>query len=82
MLHLALRLINYAVWIVQLIIFAAVITRWLKLSDENPIARTLRSIADPLCEPARPLARKISNSIDWSPAIVIIVLELVRRVLL
>lgn len=82
MLHLALRLINYAIWVVELIVIASTITRWMKLDGTNPIVATLRSIADPICEPARVISRKISDSVDWSPAIVILTLEIIRRFVL
>jgi YggT family protein len=52
------------------------------INPTNPIVRFVRAISDPLCEIVRPIARKIPGNIDWSPALVLIGIELIRRFIL
>jgi YggT family protein len=68
--------------IVELMVIANVITRWVDADPSNFFVRVVRAPTDPLLRMVRPLARKIPGPIDWSPAIVLLGLELVSRVLI
>jgi YggT family protein len=82
MLYALLGLVDWALKIVQYIVIAAVIANMIGVSPTNPIVRFLRSVTEPLFEVVRPIARKIPGNLDWSPALVLIGIEVIRRFIL
>ena len=82
MFYTLLGLVSCALKIVQYIVIAAVLAHLFGINPTNPIVRFVRAISDPLCEIVRPIARKIPGNIDWSPALVLIGIELIRRFIL
>ena len=56
--------------------------RWVDADPNNIFVRIVREPTDPLMRLVRPLARKIPGPIDWSPAIVLLGLELISRLLI
>ena len=68
--------------IVELLVIANVLTRWVDADPNNIFVRIVREPTDPLMRLVRPLARKIPGPIDWSPAIVLLGLELISRLLI
>jgi YggT family protein len=82
MLYALLGLVGWALKIVQYIVIAAVIANMIGVSPTNPIVRFLRSVTEPLFEVVRPIARKIPGNLDWSPALVLIGIEVIRRFIL
>jgi YggT family protein len=82
MFYTLLGLVSWALKIVQYIVVGAVLANWFGLSPTNPIVRFLRSVAEPLYEIVRPIARKLPGKLDWSPALVILGIELIRRFVL
>jgi YggT family protein len=67
--------------IVQLLILGRVVASWLKVDENNFVVRVLRETTEPLLKLVRPLARKIPGPLDWSAAIVVIGLDVVRHLL-
>jgi YggT family protein len=82
MLYALLGLVDWVLKIVQYIVIAAVIANMLGINPTNPIVRALRAVAEPLYEIVRPIARRIPGNIDWSPALVLLGIELIRRFIL
>jgi YggT family protein len=82
MLYALLGLVDWVLKVVQYIVIAAVLAHLFGINPTNPIVRFVRAISDPLCEIVRPIARKIPGNIDWSPALVLIGIELIRRFIL
>ncbi|MEZ4297838.1 MAG: YggT family protein [Polyangiaceae bacterium] len=74
-------LLSTGFWIIELCVVAHAVTYWLRLDSKHPLVRLIRAPAEPLIRLARPLARKIPGPLDWSHAIVLLVLELLKRVL-
>lgn len=66
---------------VELAVIAVVIAGWIGIGRDNAIVRMLRAIVDPLLALVRPLARRIPGPIDWSPMIVLLSVDLVRRLI-
>jgi uncharacterized protein YggT (Ycf19 family) len=81
MLAPVLTLVLLALRVVELAVVGAVIAGWLGVDPKNALVVLLRKIADPLLELAKPLARIIPGPYDWSPAVVLLALHLVRRLL-
>ena len=75
-------IVSTALWALQLLVIAAVIASWIDASPSNPIVRFLRAVTEPLFELVRPLARKLPGSVDWSPAIVLLAIGLIRHYVL
>ena len=82
MISALLGIVSLGLWAVQLLVIAAVIASWIGANPGNPIVRFLRAVTEPLFEIVRPLARKLPGSLDWSPAIVLIAIALIRNYLL
>ncbi|HEX6766577.1 MAG TPA: YggT family protein [Polyangiaceae bacterium] len=62
------------------VVFLAVVLSWLGLSPDNPVVRVCRALTEPVLEPIRK-ALRIGDGIDFSPMILLIGLQLLRRVL-
>lgn len=75
-------LILKVISVVELMVIAAVVTRWVDADPNNFFVRLVRGPTDPLLRMVRPLARKIPGPLDWSPAIVLLGLELISRLLI
>lgn len=75
-------IVSLALSAVQLLVIAAIIVSWIGVNPDNPIVRFLRAVTEPLFALVRPLARKIPGPLDWSPAIVLLAIGLIRRYLL
>ncbi|NOZ28743.1 MAG: YggT family protein [Chloroflexi bacterium] len=62
------------------IIIRVLLTWFPNINPENPLVQILRSITDPILEPARRIVPSV-GMIDISPIVVLIVLEVMRNVL-
>jgi YggT family protein len=82
MISALLGLLSVILWALQYVVIGAVLLKLLGVSPTNPIVRLFRAITEPLFEIVRPLARKIPGSLDWSPAIVLLAITIIRRYIL
>lgn len=64
-----------------MLVFVAVITSWLRLSEDNPIRRVLRVAVDPVLNPLRRILPSMGG-LDFSPMLLIFGLQMLKRVLL
>jgi YggT family protein len=67
--------------IVELLVLGAVIAQWLGADPNNFLVRILRETTEPLFRAVRPIARKIPGPLDWSPMIVLLLIELLRNLI-
>lgn len=74
-------LISNVVWFFQVCVIAHTITTLLGVDPKNPLVRLVRVPAEPVLRLVRPLAKKIPGPFDWSPALALVGLELVKRIL-
>ena len=65
--------------IVELLVIGAVLAGWLGADPDNFIVRALRETTEPLFRLVRPIARRIPGPLDWSPMIVLLLIELARK---
>lgn len=78
-----LQLLLFAVRMYELAILVRVVISWVQADPYNPFVRWVRRITEPVLEPIRRLLPTNSIGIDFSPLIVLLVLELiVPRVLI
>ena len=64
------------------VVFIAVLMTWIEPNPYNPIVRFIYSITDPVFDWFRGHLPVIFGGIDFSPLIVIIVIQLIRRVVI
>jgi YggT family protein len=76
-----LGLVFLSLRVAQLLVIGAVITSWLNMDPSNRVVRFLRETTEPLFKLVRPIAEKIPVPVDLSPMIVLLGIEVARRVL-
>ena len=64
----------------SLVVLIAVIVSWLRLEPDNPVVRVTRTLTEPLLGPIRRLMPPMSG-LDLSPMILLLGLQLLKRVL-
>lgn len=74
-------MIGNVIWLWQLFVVAHAVTTWLGADPKHPLVRLVRAPAEPLLRLVRPLAKKIPGPLDWSPALALLGLELLKRLL-
>lgn len=74
-------LVLNVLWLVELLVLGAVIASWLDADRNNFLVRILRETTEPLFRLVRPLARRIPGPLDWAPFIVLLGIEVIKRVL-
>jgi YggT family protein len=82
---LGFRLVNFVSWLLDLymwIIIAAALVSWVSPNPYNPIVQFLRRVTEPVLEPIRRLLGRYQTGIDFSPLVVILIIQFVQRVIL
>jgi YggT family protein len=64
----------------SLILFASVILSWLQLSPDNPVARVIHQLTEPVLSRVRRLL-PAAGGFDFSPMVVLIGLQLLKGLL-
>lgn len=75
--RLVLALLN----IYELIIFVRVIMSWVRPDPYHPFVQWIHKLTDPVLEPIRKRLPSNSMGIDFSPLIVLVGMEFIRRAL-
>jgi YggT family protein len=76
-----LSLIATVLWVLELLVIGRVVAGWLGANPNGRIVKALHAATEPLFQLMKPIARKIPGPLDWTPALVLLVLMLVRRIL-
>lgn len=74
-------LIAKIILMLELSVVAHVLTTLAGVDPKHPLVRLVRAPAEPVLRLVRPLARKIPGPVDWAPALALVGLEVVKRVL-
>jgi YggT family protein len=77
-----MRLLYGVLNLYELVIFARVILSWVNADPYNPIVRFIYNITEPVLAPIRQLLPTERIGIDFSPFIIILIIQLIQRVLL
>lgn len=73
-------LIYWAIWVLMILVLARVLATWIPSWNYSSWMRPIKAIVDPLLKPFRgATARMGTGGVDFSPLIVIIILQLVQR---
>jgi YggT family protein len=75
-------IINLVFGVYEFLIFIRVLLSWVNINPNHPLVRTLYSLTDPLLKPIQRLIPPIGGTIDISPAVALILLYIVQRVLI
>ena len=81
MFHLLLSVVSIVLWVLEVLVVGRVVAGWFGVDPNRPIVKAMHAATEPLFTLVRPLARKIPGPLDWTPALVMIGLEIVRRIL-
>ena len=68
--------------IYEVVLIARILMSWMRPDPNHPVVRWLRAVTDPVIEPVRRLLPRNSWGIDFSPIIVFVLLDILKRVLL
>jgi YggT family protein len=75
-----LQLIDIALQVFVLLIFARAIISWFRMSPYNPIVQFLYTMTEPILAPVRKLMPQ-GMMVDFSPMVVIIIIVVLRQLL-
>lgn len=64
----------------SLVLFAAVVLSWVRVSDENPIARVVHQLTEPVLSRVRKILPS-AGGFDFSPLVVLIALRLLKALI-
>lgn len=67
--------------LVQILVITSVIVSWVGADPNNQIVQVIRATTEPIFRPVRILTSRIPGPLDWSPIIVLLIIEFVRRVI-
>jgi YggT family protein len=81
-----IRIISWAFQIYEFLILIRVILSWINVNPyrprlDHPLIRILHQITDPVLEPLRRIIPPIGGTIDISPIVALIILEIAHRIL-
>ena len=76
-----MRLIGTLIDLYSLIVLAAVIMSWVAADRRNPLVRTLNALTEPVLAPIRRVLPPMGG-LDLSPMVLLIALQLLKRLLL
>jgi YggT family protein len=84
---IAIRMISLAFQIYQFLILLRVILSWVNLNPygprmDHPLVHLLHRITDPILEPLRRIIPPIAGTIDVSPVVALILLEIIHRLMI
>lgn len=74
-------LVSSALWLLKLAVIGRVLGGAFGADPSKGFMKTLHTVTEPLFQLVRPIARKIPGPIDWTPALVILGLHVLGRVL-
>jgi YggT family protein len=73
-------LVYWAAWLLQILVLVRVLATWIPSWNYSSWMRSVKSIVDPLLRPFRKATASVGTTgVDFSPLIVIIILQLVQR---
>lgn len=64
--------------VLELLILGRVVASWLSADRDNFIVRVLFETTDPVLALVRPWTRRVPGPLDWSPWLVLVLIEALR----
>ena len=75
-------LVSLLLRVYSILILIRVLLSWVSVSPYHPAIRILHQVTDPVIVPLRRLIPPVGGTVDVSPIVALILLEIVHRVLL
>jgi YggT family protein len=75
-------IINLVFGVYEFLILIRVLLSWVNVSPFHPLVRILYGLTDPLLKPLQRIIPPIGGALDISPAVALILLYIVQRVLM
>jgi YggT family protein len=80
------KVVSGAIFFYQFLIFIRVLLTWVSTDGyrptiDHPLILLLRRVTDPVLDPLRRLIPPIGGTVDISPIVALIILEILRRIL-
>lgn len=76
-----IRIINLVFGAYEFLILIRVLLSWVNINPYHPLVRILYKLTDPVLKPLQRIIPPISGTIDISPAVALILLYIVERIL-
>jgi len=74
-------IINLVFGVYEFLILIRVLLSWVNVSPYHPLVRILYALTDPVLKPLQRVIPPIGGALDISPAVALIVLYIVQRIL-
>jgi YggT family protein len=74
-------IINFIFGVYEFLILIRALLSWVNVSPYHPLVRILYSLTDPLLKPIRRVIPPVGGALDISPAVALILLFIVQRIL-
>lgn len=80
------KVVSGAIFIYQFLIFVRVLLTWVnpdpyRPTIDHPLIRLLQRVTDPVLTPLRRIIPPIGGTVDISPIVALVILEILRRIL-
>jgi YggT family protein len=80
------KVVSGAILLYQFLIFIRVLLTWVNPDPyhptiDHPLIRLLRQVTDPVLTPLRRIIPPIGGTVDISPFVALVILEILRRIL-
>jgi YggT family protein len=70
----------YAIRLYELILLVRIFMSWIRPNPHNPIVKWIYGLTEPVLEPFRRMIPSNSMGFDFSPIIVFILLDILKRI--
>ncbi|MFC2023343.1 YggT family protein [Chloroflexota bacterium] len=77
-----IRVVSVFFQVYKFLILIRVLLTWVNISPYHPVIQLLHRITDPILHPIRRLVPAVGGTLDLSPVVALILLEVVQRVLI
>ncbi len=77
-----MSLLDRLISLYELLILASVFMSWVRPDPNHPVVQWIHKLTNPVLEPIRKVLPTNSIGIDFSPFIIILILEFIKRYIL
>jgi YggT family protein len=77
------RLIDTLLWLFEIVLLVRVIMSWFRVDPYHPVVRFIYQITEPVLAPVRNILAPYQRSVplDFSPLVVFILIDIIRRII-
>jgi YggT family protein len=71
----------YFLQVFEILLVVRIVMSWVRPDPSNPLVRMLFQVTDPVLDPVRKLIPAAAGGIDFSPIVVFLIIDVVKRVI-